>query len=141
MSYRSLKEFVETLERSGDLVRVSEQVSTDLEMTEIQRRVLADGGPAILFENVINERGERSDIPVLVNLFGTVDRIAMGMGRRFDELRELGKSLAFLRQPELPQPFGEARELWPLAKSALASKPKTVKKAPVHAFTNNCRSV
>ena len=80
MSYRSLKEFVEALERSGDLVRVSEQVSTDLEMTEIQRRVLADGGPAILFENVINERGERSDIPVLVNLFGTVDRIAMGMG-------------------------------------------------------------
>ena len=132
MSYRSLKEFVETLERSGDLVRVSEQVSTDLEMTEIQRRVLADGGPAILFENVINERGVRSDIPVLVNLFGTVDRIAMGMGRRYDELRELGKSLAFLRQPELPQSFGEARELWPLAKSALASKPKTVKKAPVH---------
>ena len=132
MSYRSLREFIETLEKSGDLVRVSEPVSTHLEMTEIQTRVLADGGPALLFENVRKENGDASSMPVLVNLFGTLERVARGMGRSYDDLRELGRMLAFLRQPEPPKSFSEARELWPLAKSALALKPKTVKKAAVH---------
>ena len=131
MTFRSLRDFVEALERSGDLVRINEPVSTHLEMTEIQTRVLAENGPALLFENVVNEDGKSSTMPVLVNLFGTLERVALGMGRSYDDLRKLGKTLAFLRQPEPPKSFSEARKLWPLAKSALALRPKTVGKAPV----------
>ena len=132
LTYLSLREFVEALERVGDLVRIDEPVSTHLEMTEIQTRVLADGGPALLFENVIMENGKPSSMPVLVNLFGTLERVAMGMGRSYGDLRDLGKTLAFLRQPEPPKSLGELRELWPVAKSALALKPKMVAKPLVH---------
>ena len=112
MTFRSLRDFVEALERSGDLVRINEPVSTHLEMTEIQIRVLAENGPALLFENVVKEDGKSSSMPVLVNLFGTLERVALGMGRSYDDLRELGKTLAFLRQPEPPKSFSEARKLW-----------------------------
>ena len=131
MAYDSLREFIEKLETEGRLVRVSEPVSTELEMTEIQTRVIAEGGPAILFENVVNERGEPSSMPVLVNLFGTVERVAWGMNRQPEELREVGETLAFLRQPEPPRGIKDAIDLLPLAKQVMAMKPKTVKKAPV----------
>ncbi|UTW54589.1 UbiD family decarboxylase [Kordiimonas sp. SCSIO 12610] len=131
MAYDSLRDFIELLEREGRLVRVTQPVSTELEMTEIQTRVMAEGGPAILFENVINERGEKSEMPVLVNLFGTVERVAWGMTRQPSELREVGETLAFLRQPEPPRGIKDALELLPLAKQVLAMKPKKVKKAPV----------
>ena len=72
---------MDKLERVDALVRVTEPVSTQLEMTEIQTRLLAEGGPAVLFENVTDENGEKSSMPVLVNLFGTVERVAWGMGR------------------------------------------------------------
>ncbi|NVJ99231.1 MAG: UbiD family decarboxylase [Alphaproteobacteria bacterium] len=131
MAYDSLRDFIDRLEAEGRLVRVQEAVSTELEMTEIQTRVLHAGGPAILFENVVNEKGEKSDMPVLVNLFGTVERVAWGMNREPDELREVGETLAFLRQPEPPRGIKEAINLLPLAKQVLAMKPKKVKKAPV----------
>src|SRR5215813_6577763 len=79
MSYRSLREFIKRLESEGELVRVREPVSTVLEMTEIQTRLLAERGPAVIFENPVKADGARSDIPVLVNLFGTVKRVAMGV--------------------------------------------------------------
>jgi len=123
---------MDALEKAGDLVRVTERVSTHLEMTEIQTRVIAEGGPAILFENVVNEKDETSSMPVLVNLFGTVNRVAMGMNRRPNELTEVGETLAFLRQPEPPGSLKEAASMLPLAKDVLSMKPKTVKKAPVH---------
>ncbi|MEM9964319.1 MAG: UbiD family decarboxylase, partial [Asticcacaulis sp.] len=78
-AYKSLREFIDKLERQGELVRVKEPVSTHLEMTEIQTRLLAEKGPAVLFENVILADGTPSDMPVLVNLFGTVKRVAMGV--------------------------------------------------------------
>lgn len=131
MAYDSLRDFIDRLEAEGRLVRVTEPVSTELEMTEIQTRVLHAGGPAILFENVINEHGERSDMPVLVNLFGTVERVAWGMSREPHELREVGETLAFLRQPEPPRGIKDAIGLLPLAKKVLSMKPKKVKKAPV----------
>ena len=131
MAYDSLRDFIDLLEREGRLVRVTKPVSTELEMTEIQTRVMAEGGPAILFENVINERGEKSDMPVLVNLFGTVERVAWGMNREPSELREVGETLAFLRQPEPPRGIKDAIDLLPLAKQVMAMKPKKVKKAPV----------
>lgn len=132
MAYKSLRDFIEELERDGLLVRVSQPVSTELEMTEIQTRVMAEGGPALLFENVVNERGEKSDMPVLVNLFGTVERVARGMSREISELREVGETLAFLRQPQPPAGIKDALNMLPLAKKVLAMRPKMVKKAPVH---------
>ena len=111
MAYSSLRDFIEKLERTGRLVRVSAPVSTVLEMTEIQTRVLAEGGPAILFENVIKEDGTPSGMPVLVNLFGTVERVAWGMNREPHELREIGETLAFLRQPEPPGGWREALDM------------------------------
>src|ERR1700748_489880 len=79
MSYRSLRDFLARLEKDGELVRVTEPVSTVLEMTEIQTRLIAEGGPAVLFENAIKADGAPSDMPVLVNLFGIVKRVAMGV--------------------------------------------------------------
>ena len=131
MAYDSLRDFIAHLERSGDLVRVSEPVSTELEMTEIQTRVLAAGGPAILFDNVLNEKGEKAHMPVLVNLFGTVARVAAGMNRRVDELREVGETLAFLRQPEPPRGVKDALSMLPLAKKVLSMRPKNVSSGPV----------
>ena len=136
MTYRSLRDFIAKLETSGELVRVREPVSTTLEMTEIQRRVIARGGPAILFEHPIRADGTPSEIPVLVNLFGTVKRVAMGvtMGgverTTAQSLREVGELLATLRQPEPPRSFGEALDLLPLARTVMAMKPKTVSRAP-----------
>ncbi len=129
MSYSSLRDFIAHLERENLLVRVTEPVSSHLEMTEIQTRVIAGGGPAILFENVENGQGEKSDMPVLVNLFGTVERVAMGMNRKPEDLRALGETLAFLRQPEPPGGWKEALDLMPIARQVMAMSPKTVKKA------------
>ena len=90
MSYGSLRDFIARLEAENRLVRVSAPVSPNLEMTEIQTRLLAEGGPAVMFENVVNEDGSRHDMPVLVNLFDTVERVAWGMEREPGQLREIG---------------------------------------------------
>ncbi len=137
MAYRSLRDFIAKLEAAGELVRVSEPVSTVLEMTEIQRRLLATGGPAVLFENVIRADGQPSAMPCLVNLFGTVKRVAMGVTldgverTTAGELREVGELLAFLRNPTPPRGFRDAMEMLPLAQTVMSMRPNTVKKAPV----------
>ncbi len=124
MAYESLRDFIERLESAGRLVRVRTQVSRHLEITEIHTRLLAEQGPAVLFENV-----EGSSMPVLANLFGTVERVAWGMSREPHELRQLGELLAFLRQPEPPGGWREAVGMVPLLRAALAMKPKTVSRA------------
>ena len=137
MAYRSLRDFIAHLEKTGELVRVSEPVSTELEMTEICTRLLASGGPAVLFENVIKADGTKSDMPCLANLFGTVKRVAMGvtLGGKprttGEELREVGELLAFLRQPDPPRGLKDAFDLLPLAGTVLSMRPRTVKTAPV----------
>ena len=130
MPYSSLRDFISRLEREGRLVRVSAPVSPVLEMTEIQTRLLAEGGPAVLFETVVGEGGRKYDMPVLVNLFGTVERVAWGMEREPSQLREIGETLAFLKQPEPPGGWREALEMLPLVKTVMAMKPKTVNSAP-----------
>lgn len=133
MSYKSLREFIATLEAAGELVRVSEPVSTVLEMTEIQTRLLAAGGPAALFEKPVRADGRVSPIPVLVNLFGTVRRVAMGVtlleknAAYTDKsaLRAVGETLAFLRQPEPPAGLKDALELLPLARTVMAMRSST----------------
>lgn len=132
MPDQSLREFMARLEKAGDLVRVSEPVSTELEMTEIQTRLLAEGGPAVLFENPVNPDGSPAEMPVLVNLFGTVERVAKGMGRTPDELRGVGEMLAFLRQPTPPEGLRDAIDKFPLLKTVLAMKPRTKGYGPVH---------
>ncbi len=129
MPYSSLREFIDLLEKEGDLIRITEPVSTVLEMTEIQTRVLAEKGPALLFENVITKNG-KSDFPVLVNLFGTVKRVALGMDTSPDKLREVGELLAFLKQPEPPGGWREGLAMLPKLKKVMSMPPKTVSKAP-----------
>src|SRR5258708_5492840 len=137
MAYKSMREFMGKLEAAGELVRVTEPVSTVLEMTEIHRRLLATGGPAVLFENVSRADGEPSPMPCLVNLFGTVKRVAMGVtleGREratASDLREVGELLAFLRAPEPPRGLKDAFDMLPLAKTVMSMRPAVVKKAPV----------
>ncbi|MCH2038734.1 MAG: UbiD family decarboxylase, partial [Rickettsiales bacterium] len=129
MPYGSLRDFIEALESKGDLIRVKHPVSSVLEMTEIQTRLLSQKGPAVLFESVETENGS-SPIPVLVNLFGTVERVAGALNIEPSGLREIGETLAFLRQPEPPSKLKEAIEMLPLLKKAMSMKPKTLKKAP-----------
>jgi 4-hydroxy-3-polyprenylbenzoate decarboxylase len=130
MPYSSLRDFIARLETEGRLVRVSEPVSPHLEMTEIQTRLIAEGGPAVLFENVVRADGSPYAMPMLVNLFGTIERVAWGMDREPSELRALGETLAFLRQPEPPGGWREALALLPMLKTAMAMKPKEVSHAP-----------
>ena len=137
MAYKSLRDFIEQLEAQGELVRVSEPVSTVLEMTEIQTRLLRNGGPAVIFEKPVMPDGSVSPIPCLVNLFGTVKRVAMGVTLEnkqrttTGELREVGELLAFLKNPVPPRGLGEAMEMLPLARTVMSMRPRTVKKAPV----------
>ncbi|MEL7485925.1 MAG: UbiD family decarboxylase [Pseudomonadota bacterium] len=131
MSYKSLRDFIVALEEAGELVRVTEPVSTVLEMTEIQTRLLAQQGPAVMFEKPVREDGSISPIPVLVNLFGTVKRVAMGVTlggeARSDAaaLRAVGETLAFLRQPEPPGGLKDALDMIPLAKTVMSMRPST----------------
>lgn len=132
MAYSSLRDFIAHLEETGKLVRITEPVSADLEMTEIGCRVLNDGGPALLFENAIKCDGSKATMPVLTNLFGTVERVAMGIEAQPEDLRGIGHTLAELRQPEPPSGFKDAIDKLPMLKKAMTMRPKTVKKAPVH---------
>ncbi|MGZ8406882.1 MAG: UbiD family decarboxylase, partial [Caulobacteraceae bacterium] len=106
-------------------------------MTEIQTRLLSNGGPAVLFENPVRVDGQTSSIPCLANLFGTVKRVAMGVtlgGKERTtsaELREVGELLAFLRQPQPPRGLKDALGMLPTARQVMAMRPATVKTAPV----------
>lgn len=123
MKYTDLRDFITHLERKGELKRISAEIDPVLEMTEISDRVLRAGGPALLFENP-----KGSDIPVLTNLFGTPDRVAMGMGEdSVSALREVGKMLAFLKEPEPPKGMKDAWEKMPIFRQVLNMAPKVIK--------------
>ncbi len=125
MSFSDLRAFIRELEDQGKLIRISEEVSPELEVTEISDRVLRQGGPALLFENVKDH-----SMPMLTNLFGTADRIALGMGRSSaDELSEIGELLAYLKEPEPPKGLKDAVDKFPVLKQVLNMAPKVVKKA------------
>lgn len=126
VQYRDLRDFLHGLEADGDLVRVTREVDPHLEMTEICDRTLRRGGPALLFAS---PKGH--DVPVLGNLFGTARRVARGMGADgIEALREIGRLLAFLRQPEPPQGMREAWKSLPIFRKVLDMAPKTVRSAP-----------
>ncbi|HVJ10598.1 MAG TPA: UbiD family decarboxylase, partial [Burkholderiales bacterium] len=125
MKYADLREFIAQLEAGGELKRIQAEVSPRLEMTEISDRVLRAGGPALLFE-----RPKGYTIPVLANLFGTVRRIAAAMGvADASALREVGRMLAFLREPEPPKGLRDLWDKFPVWKQLLNLPPKTVSSA------------
>ena len=126
MKYTDLRDFIRQLELKNELLRIQEEIDPRLEITEICDRTLKAEGPALLFENV-----KGFDVPVLANLFGTPKRVAMGMGEESVlQLREVGKLLAFLKEPEPPRGM---KDLWgkmPTFKQVLNMAPKVVNKAP-----------
>ncbi|BCL75705.1 3-octaprenyl-4-hydroxybenzoate carboxy-lyase [Jeongeupia sp. HS-3] len=124
MKYHDLRDFLSQLEAIGEARRVAVPVSPHLEMTEVCDRTLRAQGPAILFENVPGYT-----MPVLGNLFGTPRRVALGMGaQEVDALREIGKTLAYLKEPEPPKGFRDAWDKLPLLKQVLSMAPKEVRK-------------
>ncbi|WP_163141663.1 UbiD family decarboxylase, partial [Arhodomonas sp. KWT] len=125
MQYHDLREFIEKLEAAGELKRISHPVDPVLEMTEVCDRTLRRGGPALLFENPVGH-----DMPVLANLFGTPRRVALGMGADDTEaLREIGRLLAFLKEPDPPKGMRDAWRSLPVYKKVLDMAPKKVRRA------------
>ena len=126
MKYKDLRDFIQQLEKQGELKRIKAEVDPYLEMTVICDRVLKQGGPALLFENP-----KGSNIAVLANLFGTPRRVAMGMGAKdVSQLRGIGELLAYLKEPEPPKGMKDALEKLPVFKQVLNMAPKLVSSAP-----------
>jgi 4-hydroxy-3-polyprenylbenzoate decarboxylase len=129
MKYGDLRDFLRQLEAEGELKRITAPVSPMLEMTEICDRTLRRGGPALLFENPAGH-----DIPVLGNLFGTPRRVALGMGQESVEaLRDVGRLLAFLKEPDPPKGMRDAWEKLPIFRQVMNMAPKLVRTAPCQA--------
>ena len=126
MKYRDLRDFIAQLELRGELKRIAVEVDPRLEMTEICDRVLRSGGPALLFE-----KPKGHTMPVLGNLFGTRQRVALGMGEdKVEALREIGKLLAYLKEPEPPSGLKDAWDKLPVLRQVLNMEPKVVSSAP-----------
>ena len=126
IEYSDLREFIAALEKRGELKRITVEVDPKLEMTEIADRTLRAGGPALLFEN---PKGYNT--PVLANLFGTEERVALGMGAdNVSALRDIGELLAYLRQPDPPKGMRDAIDKAPILKQVMNMAPKTVRNPP-----------
>lgn len=126
MSAQDLREFIALLEARGQLKRIRQAISPVLEMTEIADRTLKAAGPALLFENPSG-----FTIPVLANLFGTPERVALGMGQTsVAALKEVGELLAFLKEPEPPKGLKDAWAKLPIFKQVLNMAAKEVSSAP-----------
>ncbi len=137
MAYRDLRDFIGQLESRGELRRIAAPVDPKLEMTALADRVLRARGPALLFERPTGERRGPggNPIPVLANLFGTPERVARAMGIEHDDwrgaLREVGRLLAFLKEPEPPKGLVDAwRNTRPVFMKVLDMAPKERRNAP-----------
>ena len=126
MQYKDLREFLRRLEAQGELRRIAVEVDPYLEVTEICDRTLRAGGPALLFEKV-----KGSEFPLLGNLFGTPRRVAMGMGESsVSALREVGRLLAYLKEPDPPKGMKDAWKKLPVFRKVLDMAPKILRQAP-----------
>lgn len=130
---RDLRAFIGALEQRGRLVRIARPVSLVHEITEIHRRVLHEGGPALLFERPVDAEGRVHPVPLLANLFGTRERIEWGFGLESGQLPQLADFLAELREPRPPRSLRDAWRALPLARAALGLRPKRVSSAPAQA--------
>ena len=126
MKYKDLRDFMAQLERLGKLRKLADPVSPRLEMTAIGDKLLRAGGPAVLCEQVVGY-----DIPCLINLFGTPERVALGMGAEsLAGLRDVGRMLASLKEPDPPKGLKEAGKLFHMAKAVWDMKPALQRSAP-----------
>ncbi|WP_114008796.1 UbiD family decarboxylase [Cohaesibacter intestini] len=123
-AFTDLRDFMRFCEKKGQLLRISEPVSMKLEATQLQRRIMEQDGPALLLEHPICSNGAPSDMPVLLNLFGTVERVAWALGCERDALLELGQFLAYLRQPQPPTRSELLGAISPLLKAATSLRGK-----------------
>ena len=129
MKYNDLRDFISQLEAIGQLKRITAPISTHLAMTEISDRTLRAKGPALLFENAVDENGQPHNMPILTNLFGTPERVALAMGQEnVTALREVGKLLAMLKEPEPPTGLRDALDKMPVYKQVLNMPVKVIKK-------------
>jgi len=131
MAHSDLREWIETIEKEGELARVKKEVDWDLELGAIARENMDRGGPALLFELATHDDGSTAEMCVLVNLFGTVERVAWGLGVERPRLGELGELLAALRELEPIDDLKGALQRWPLLKAAFATIPVNVARPPV----------
>jgi 4-hydroxy-3-polyprenylbenzoate decarboxylase len=126
MKYKDLRDFMAQLELIGELHRLHEPVSARLEMTALADRVLRAEGPAILVTKPVGYK-----IPALVNLFGVPRRVALGMGAQgLAGLRDVGRVLASLKEPEPPKGLKDAGRLMGMVKALWDMKPSVVRSAP-----------
>lgn len=126
MNFKDLRDFLDYLEQRGELKRITHPIDPHYEMTEISDRTLRAKGPALLFENPLGY-----DFPVLTNLFGTPERVAMGMGRQqVQDLSDVGQWLAYLKEPEPPRGLKELIEKLPVFKQVLNMPVKRLRRAP-----------
>nr|WP_174822743.1 UbiD family decarboxylase [Ruegeria lacuscaerulensis] len=132
----SLRHFLNWCQETGQFKTVPDPVSVRHQMTAVHRAVLEAQGPVLQFDQPVIGQGRRSDIPVVVNLFGTTERVAAGLGVSTDGLSELGVFLAALRSPNPPDGLRDALSRWPMLKAALATRPKVVKSAPVQSVVH-----
>ena len=130
LRYTDLREFIQDLEGRGQLRRIGVPVSPRLEMTEISDRVLRAGGPALLFEQPADGT-HHWKFPVLTNLFGTPERVALGMGEESTTaLREVGRLLAYLKEPEPPRGLKDAWDKFPVLRQVMNMAPKIGSSGP-----------
>ncbi len=123
-AFSDLRDFMRFIEKRGQLLRISDPVSMKLEATQLQRRIMEQNGPALLLEHPVCSDGQPSEIPVLLNLFGTVERVAWALGCEKDALLDLGQFLAYLRQPQPPTRSELLGTISPLLKAAISLRGK-----------------
>lgn len=123
MAYRNLRDYINTLEKRSELVRIKTPVSPELEITEITDRVVKRGGPALLFEQV-----KGSPFPLVINLFGTPERMKLAL--EVEDLENIGEEILEIIEPELPTSFMEKLKALPRLKKMADFIPKRVKSGP-----------
>lgn len=136
-----LRAFIALLESRDLLRRISKPVSVHHQLTEIHRRVLCDEGPALLIENPLQADGSPAGMPMLVNLFGTLERVALGMGLDPADLPQLGEAMADMRAPRPPRSLSDAWQQRDLLSAALAMRTKSVARPPCQAVVHRGRDI
>ncbi|MDP4032149.1 MAG: UbiD family decarboxylase [Pseudorhodobacter sp.] len=130
-AFPDLRAFLTWAQSAGDLTTITDPVSVRHQMTAVHARVLQAGGPVLRFDQPVLASGQRAEMPVIANLFGTTARVAAGLGLTLDRVGDLGEFLAALRAPAPVEGMRDALSRWPMLRAALATRPKLRSRAPV----------
>ncbi|MGH7816533.1 MAG: menaquinone biosynthesis decarboxylase [Candidatus Binatia bacterium] len=122
MPYNSMADFVQVLERNGELKRIQYPVKAELEIAEIADRVMKAGGPALLFDNVVGKQ-----MPVLINAFGSMKRMALALG--VNDIEAIAAEITKLIQTKPPKSFKDKLQLLSELVKLAGIPPKLVKQA------------